>query len=120
MPNVTSVVYTFGPRRRFLITSQSIPVSPQRTLVYTDLTFDYGFWNVFAGPLVRYMGQKVIDQDLEILKLQGASVEKYGEQFAHTAADTIHLFVESIRDALHKGEDPRRLEKKERKITFWV
>jgi phenylpropionate dioxygenase-like ring-hydroxylating dioxygenase large terminal subunit len=120
MPNVTSVSYHFGPRRHFLITSQSVPVTHHRTLVYTDLTFDYGIWNLFAGPIVRWQGQKVIDQDLDILELQGKSVDKYGDTFAHTSADTIHLFVESITAALAEGRDPRTLPKKERSITFWV
>jgi phenylpropionate dioxygenase-like ring-hydroxylating dioxygenase large terminal subunit len=126
MPNVTSVHYIFGrhadgtPKKHFVITSQSVPVHDDETLVFTDLTFNYGMWNFFAGPIVRWQGQKVIDQDIEILKLQMDNIRKTGDTFAHTSADTIHLFVESIRDALIDGKDPRALPEKKRRIEFWV
>lgn len=120
LPNVTSVSYVFGPRRHFLITSQSVPVSDDETLVYTDLTYDYGIWNRLAAPIVRWQGQQVIDQDIEILKLQMDSIKKYGDDFAHTQADVIHIFVESIRNALLRGEDPRLLPEKKRTISFFV
>ena len=45
MPNVTSVEYTIGPHRRCFITSQSIPETENSTLVYTDVSFNYGIWN---------------------------------------------------------------------------
>ena len=35
-PNLTSVEYRFGPRRHLFITSQSVPVTPDRTRVATD------------------------------------------------------------------------------------
>ena len=119
-PNVTHVVYRFGPKRSFLITSQSVPVSEYETLVYTDLTYDYGIWNRLAAPIVRYQGQKVIDQDIEALGLQGAVIEKYGDRFANTPADTIHVFVESIRRELEAGRDPRELPDKSVEVSFWV
>ena len=120
MPNVTCVEYAFGPRRHFFITSQSVPVHDDETLVYTDLTFDYGIWNMVAKPLVAWQGQKVIDQDLDILSDQMDVIRKTGDDFAHTQADTIHLFVESIRDALMRGQDPRALPDQRREITFWI
>lgn len=126
MPNVTSVHYIFGrradgsPRKHFIITSQCVPVKDDETLVFTDLTFDYGVWNLFAGPIVKWQGQKVIDQDIEILKMQMENIKKTGGTFAHTSADTIHLFVESIRDALAEGRDPRALPEKSRRVEFFV
>jgi phenylpropionate dioxygenase-like ring-hydroxylating dioxygenase large terminal subunit len=120
MPNVTSVEYVFGPRRRFFITSQSVPVHDEQTLVYTDLTFDYGVWNPIARPLVAWQGQRVIDQDLVALQSQQEVIRKYGAKFSNTAADTIHVFVESIRGALEQGRDPRELPERTRDLTFWV
>ena len=120
MPNISTVTYRFGPRRQFHITSQSVPVSDDKTLVFTDLTFDYGIWNAFAAPIVRWQGQKVIDQDLVILAQQMDVIKKYGDEFAHTAADSIHIFIESIRDELHAGRDPRKLEDKTRDLSFTI
>ncbi len=120
MPNVTSVEYVFGPRRHFFITSQSVPVNDRQTLVYTDLTYNYGIWNSVAAPLVRWQGQAIIDQDLEALASQTEVVEKYGEKFANTQADSIHLFVESIRNAIARGRDPRTLPDRSLEIVFYV
>lgn len=120
MPNVTSVEYTFGPRRHFIITSQSVPVSDEETLVYTDLTFDYGPLTWFAKPIVRQQGQAVIDQDIEALASQMNVIRKYGEQFSNTSADIIHVFVESIRNEIAKGGDPRELAPRSKDISFFV
>ncbi len=120
MPNVTSVSYVFGPKRHFIITSQSVPVTDEETLVYTDLTFNYGIFSWPARFIVRRQGQMVIDQDVEILGQQMDVIKKYGDKFAHTQADTIHIFVEQIRDALAEGQDPRTLPEKSRDITFWI
>jgi phenylpropionate dioxygenase-like ring-hydroxylating dioxygenase large terminal subunit len=120
MPNVTSVEYDFGPRRRFFITSQSIPEEDDATLVYTDVTFNYGVWNKLARPFVRYTAQAIIDQDLDALAIQQDVIDKYGEKFANTPADTIHVFVESIRDKIRAGEDPRELPQKTVEVEFWV
>lgn len=120
MPNVTSVEYIFGPKRHFIITSQSIPVTEEETLVYTDLTYNYGIWNALSGPIVRFQAQKIIDQDIEILGNQGETIAKYGEKFTNTQSDVIHFFIESIRNELKKGADPRQLPKRSQDIEFWV
>lgn len=120
MPNITSVEYDFGLNRKFYITSQSIPETEDSTLVYTDVTFNYGIWNKFARPFVRWTAQYIIRQDIEILGIQQDAIAKYGTQFANTPADTIHVFVESIRNAIAAGEDPRMLTDKSVNVTFWV
>jgi phenylpropionate dioxygenase-like ring-hydroxylating dioxygenase large terminal subunit len=120
MPNVTSVEYDIGPFRRCFITSQSIPESDTHTLVYTDVTFKYGIWNLLARPFIRWTAQKIIAQDIVALQRQQETIEKYGERFTHTPADTIHVFVESIREALAQGKDPCQLPDKSVEVTFWV
>ncbi|GAC1501719.1 MAG: Rieske 2Fe-2S domain-containing protein [Chamaesiphon sp.] len=120
MPNVTCVEYRIGRDRHLLITSQSIPESDNSTLVYTDVTYHYGIWNKLARPFVRWTAQHIIRQDVEILGIQGETIAKYGTQFSHTPADTIHVFVESIRAAIAMGKDPRSMPKQSVKVTFWV
>lgn len=120
MPNVTCVEYEFGPRRRFVITSQSVPVAPDETLTYTDLSYDYGWLNPFAGPVVRWQGQKVIDQDLEVLEDQMDVIKLHGQKFSHSPADVIHVLVESIGDELARGRDPRLLPDRTQEVEFWV
>ncbi len=120
MPNITSVEYDMGLYRRLFITSQSIPETDNSTLVYTDVTFNYGIWNKLARPFVRWTAQYIIRQDVEALKIQSEVIQKYGTQFANTPADTIHVFVESIRNKISTGEDPRKLPEKSVRIHFWV
>ena len=120
MPNVTSVEYDMGPSRRCFITSQAIPETADTTLVYTDVTFNYGLWNRLARPFVHWTAQRIINQDIEALALQQQTIAKYGERFTHTPADTIHVFVESIRGAIAAGKDPRQLPDQSVDVTFWV
>jgi len=120
MPNITSVEYNLGKHRRLFITSQSIPEADDSTLVYTDITFNYGIWNKLARPFVWWTAQYIINQDIEILGIQQDSIDKYGKQFSNTPADTIHVFVESIRDRIAQGKDPRDLPEQSVKLSFWV
>jgi len=119
-PNVTSVHYHLPCGYRYSITSQSIPVSAMETLVYTDISYDFGFWTAFAGWLVRREAQKVILQDIDILNEQGRSIEKYGERFYPTSADAIHTLTSEIIDGLKDGVAPSKLSIERQEITFCV
>jgi phenylpropionate dioxygenase-like ring-hydroxylating dioxygenase large terminal subunit len=118
-PNVTSVIYEIGAKT-FIITSQAVPVDDRETLVYTDLTYRFGAWNALAAPFVRRHGQRIIDQDIEILARQGENIARYGAEFRDTPADLIHRMVDSIREAIARGEDPRALPKVVQEIEFRV
>ncbi|HXG65454.1 MAG TPA: aromatic ring-hydroxylating dioxygenase subunit alpha [Blastocatellia bacterium] len=120
MPNVTCVDYNFGRRRRFIITSQSVPVADEETIVYTDLTYNYGVWNSIARPIIRWQAQTIINQDIRILGNQMKTIKKYGARFSNTQADIIHVLIESIRSELAKGADPRLLPEQAHEIEFWV
>jgi phenylpropionate dioxygenase-like ring-hydroxylating dioxygenase large terminal subunit len=118
LPNVTHVRYHMGPRRTFYITSQSVPVEDDETLVYTDLTYDYGWVSPFIGPVVAWQSQAVIDQDIVALGQQMEVIRRYGDAFQNTPADIVHVLVESIREALARGEDPRELPVRTHTVTF--
>lgn len=119
MPNVTCVEYGFG-KKRFFITSQSVPVSEEETLVYTDLTYNYGVWNKIARPFIKKYAQKIIDQDIDVLEDQMVNIKHYGNRFMNTDADIIHVFIESIRSSLDAGQDPRSLPNITKEIQFKV
>jgi len=120
MPNVSCVEYVFGPRRHFIITSQSIPLEDDETLVYTDLTYNYRFWNKLVAPAVWWMGQTIINQDIVALNNQMEVIKKYGSNFANTPADTIHAFVETIQRELQRGNDPNALPAKSVQVVMYV
>ena len=52
MPNVTRVDYMWGERRGFVITSQITPISPDRAIVYTSISFRFGIFNPIARLLL--------------------------------------------------------------------
>jgi len=120
MPNVTCVEYAFGPRRRFVITSQSVPVAMDDTLVYTDLTYNYGAWTrLMRGP-VRWLARRIIAQDQAVLAAQTEVVRRVGADFMHTPADLIYLWIAAIRHDLERGRDPRRRPPETREIHLCV
>ncbi|HYR33666.1 MAG TPA: aromatic ring-hydroxylating dioxygenase subunit alpha [Burkholderiales bacterium] len=118
-PNVTSVVYRMGAKT-FSITSQAVPVTDEETLVYTDLTYAFGVLNAFTAPFVRAHGQRIIDQDIDVLGGQMAVIRRYGKAFRDTPADLIHSLVDSIRSAIARGEDPLALPPFSQEIEFYV
>ena len=120
VPNVTSVHYHFPGGYRYSITSHSVPVGAMETVVYTDISYDFGFWTPFARWLIRRQAQKVIDQDIEILDQQGRNIEKYGELFYSTSADTIHTLTSEIIDSLNQGMDPSNLPDQDLEVIFSV
>jgi phenylpropionate dioxygenase-like ring-hydroxylating dioxygenase large terminal subunit len=122
VPNVTCVTYEIG-EYKFIITSQSVPAGADDggdTLVYTDLTYNFGMFNDVARPFVRLYGQRVIEQDVAILAAQMDNIRRYGADFRDTPADMIHRCVESLRAAVARGEDPCTLPPLSRDIEFYV
>lgn len=120
LPNVTSVRYGLANGYRFIITSQSVPESERSTLVYTDLTYRFGWITRLARPFVRHAGQSVIDQDIDILAEQGEIVARHGRRFAFSVPDRIHRCVDDIREAIARGEDARALPAQSFEIEFFV
>lgn len=119
-PNVTCVEYAFGGGRHFVITSQSVPVAADETLVYTDLAFAYGVWTTATAPVVRWLAQRIIDQDIAILGRQTAAIRALGERSTPAAADTIHALIEAIHRDVAEGRDPRPHPGSSRDIEFYV
>ena len=120
IPNITSVHYRFSGVNHFIITSQSVPISEDETLVYTDLTYNYGIWTKISRPLIRLQAQTIIDQDVEILNNQMKTMKNYGVHFQNSPADIIHTWIESLQSEIQEGRDPNLLPQKEVEIEFWV
>lgn len=121
MPNVTRVDYMWGERRGTVITSQITPVTPDRALVYTAITFRFGILTPLARLFLPAYTRIVINQDVEIMKNQTANLRRYGgRRFNGTDADIIHRGIESLRDhALNGGEGPAP-EPFSSRISFWM
>ena len=120
MPNVTCVEYAFGPRRRFVITSQSVALAADDTLVYTDLTYDYGTWTRLVRWPIRWLARRIIAQDQAVLAAQADVLRRRTADFTYTPADLIYIWIAAIRRELERGHDPRRASSETREMELWV
>ncbi|MFT5434657.1 MAG: phenylpropionate dioxygenase-like ring-hydroxylating dioxygenase large terminal subunit [Myxococcota bacterium] len=121
MPNVTRVDYEFGSRRAFVITSQCTPVSPMETMVYTTITFrvERALRRLFKLLLPPYT-RRVIEQDVEIMANQGASLKRYGRDFSNAPVDVIHHYIESLRAHAMNGGEGEAPKPASAEVTFFV
>jgi len=110
-PNITTVEYHFDENRKFIITSFLRMISHSETMVYTDLTYSFGLFTRFSGPIVRLLGQKVIDQDLEILKVQQKNFDSFSKvTFCYSGSDCVMKEIEKIWECFEKDQNPFELE----------
>jgi phenylpropionate dioxygenase-like ring-hydroxylating dioxygenase large terminal subunit len=119
-PNRTEVTYELGPRRRLIITSQSVAVREGLVRVYTQLTYDYGLLSRLAAPILASQAKAIIAQDIEVLRDQAQVIARYGRRFMNTPADRIHVQVQTILRALERGCDPKQLPERREEVRFWV
>lgn len=97
-PNITRVDYTFGNDNGFIINSQNTPITTLKSRTYTYITYKLAFCNKLLKPLMQFYTRKVIDQDVEIMKIQSRSLEIDPTlNFRSTDADALHVEIEKLR-----------------------
>lgn len=121
-PNLTHVIYRLDKKWEYTITSQTVPMTAEKSMVYTEICYDFGKWMAlpFMPWLIKRQAQRVINQDVEILNQQMDVIQKYGQKFCATSADLIHTWTSEIIDALSAGVEPNTLCKQQQEIEFWV
>ena len=118
MPNLSHVDYHFGDDHHFIITSQATPVDDGMTDVYTVITFRYGRIGGLVRLLFEPMSRRIIQQDMDILKIQGDNVRKFnGEDYAHVETDLIALHMQALRRRAERGE-PAPVDVMEKRIRI--
>ena len=120
MPNTTRVDYSFG-ERGFVITSTCTPETPDRTRVYTLISYNLGsrVASKLLKPFLRFYTRRVIQQDVEIMAIQGANLRAHGEEaFHHSEADLHHIWIEQLRQCSVDDRDPPPGETRD--ATFWI
>jgi phenylpropionate dioxygenase-like ring-hydroxylating dioxygenase large terminal subunit len=107
MPNISRVDYRFGADHHFIITSQATPLDSDHTEVHTVISFRYGRIGWLVRLLFEPMSRVIIRQDVDILKLQGDNVRRFGgSQYSHVETDLISLHMQSLRRKADRGEPP--------------
>lgn len=122
MPNCTRVDYEFAKRGYyFIITSQITPISDDKAVVYTAITYKFGVLNLIARLFLPWYTRKVIMQDVDIMEIQTANLERFGKRRFHsTEADLIHRSIEALREHAERGEVEPLPEPKKSRIAFWM
>ena len=123
MPNVTRVDYDYGGETGFVITSTCTPEGPFRTRVYTLISYQLGSrrLNRLARPFLPFYTRRVIEQDVDIMRIQGQVLAHYADRsFRSTDSDLHHVWIESLRDWAASGGEGPRPEPARRDVRFWV
>jgi phenylpropionate dioxygenase-like ring-hydroxylating dioxygenase large terminal subunit len=121
MPNCTRVDYAWGPTRAFVITSQVTPITPVTARVYTAITFQFGPLNWLARIGLPWYTRVVINQDVRIMAVQTANLERFGRRRFHgTGADTIHRHIEALREHALAGEEGDPPAPTSDHIAYWL
>lgn len=126
MPNNTRVDYLWRknqesePDRGFVITSTCTPISDLKTRVFTCISYKLGVLNYMAPLWLPWYTRQVINQDVDIMANQGQSFREAPQKFKSTQADTLHLFIESLRDYEASGQTLKKPSLRTREISFWI
>ena len=122
MPNTTRVDYTFGPKRGFTITSTCTPRGPFDTMVYTLISYKLGWLNALAPAWLPFYTRKVIRQDVDIMRLHGENLRRFGGEtrFHSTPADLLHEFIESLRDHRASRDPSSPPAPRTEEVFFWI
>ena len=122
MPNTTRVDYVFGDEARaFVITSTCTPISEYETEVYTLISYKLGLFNAVARFFLPAYTRKVIEQDVDIMAIQGRGLRHYGEaEFTSTPADTLHVHIEALRAWAESGQAAPPPPPVVERMDFWI
>lgn len=121
MPNNTRVDYIWGDDERgFVITSTCTPVSDYETRVFTLISYKLGVLNLGAKAWLPWYTRQVIQQDVDIMANQGKALQEAPADFKNTPADTLHIFIESLRQFAESEGTLRTPEPMTRQIEFWI
>ena len=121
MPNTTRVDYGFGSQRGFTIASTCTPRGPYDTLVYTHISYKLGWLNATAWLWLPWYTRRVIGQDVDIMRIQGDNLRRFGTpRFHSTAADLLHEHIEALRAHAESGADEPGPTPRTDEVTFWI
>ena len=124
MPNNTRVDYVFGEyERAFIICSTCTPISAFKSRVYTLISYNFGSINFLAKLFLPWYTKKVIMQDVWIMEKQGNNLKQFegAKTYRSTQADTMHVYIETLRNWAMRGADPEKKPSPiKKRMEFWV
>lgn len=123
MPNNTRVDYIYGKNERgFIISSTCTPISPFKTMVYTLISYKFGWMTPLARLGLPFYTRQVINQDVWIMDMHGEHLKKFNEtpDYRSTQCDFMHLYIESLRNHAENPEQHKKPNPIVKDIEFWI
>ncbi len=113
LPSIIQVGYSLGNDRHMIGYHFCTPVEDFVTYLNVCVTWHFGWLNNLGKIFVPILGQKILDQDVEILDNQGSVIKKFGEHFTSVPADTANIWIKNLRQRLKDGQELPALREKE-------
>lgn len=102
LPSITRVDYTFGDEYAFIITSQCTQRSEFVVDVTTAITWRLPLPAWLLKPLLRWYCRQVILQDVDVLKVLGEQIQRFGVTQVSTSADLLGSHIRGLRQQAAK------------------
>lgn len=107
MPSIAQVEYRLGDKNHLVITSALTPVRDFETRLHAVATFR----TIVPAPVLKAVllpvGQKVLQQDFEMLAAQTEAVQRFGgEQYVNTDVDLLGPHILKLLKRAERGEPP--------------
>lgn len=97
LPSISRVDYLFGEEHGFVITSQCTQRAEMVVDVTTHIAWRLPLPSFFLAPFLRWYCRRVIQQDVEVLAVQGEQIQRFGRAELHTRADLLGRHIARLR-----------------------
>lgn len=106
-PATTQVDYQFSNSARYLITSSCTPIDDTTTLVYTVITFRFGWLTPLIRLFFQPLARRIIEQDVSMLdRLQENAARFSRPRLTVIPQDLLMPHILQWRNALKNGATP--------------
>lgn len=102
LPSISRVDYTMG-EHGFVITSQCTQREEYVVDVTTAIAWKLPLPAWIAGPFLRWYCRRVIEQDVDILKIYGEQLRLFGRAQVNTPADLLGRHISALRRRAAEG-----------------
>ena len=103
LPSISRVDYSFGDAYRFVITSQCTQREECAVDVTTAITWRLPVPGWLVQPFLRWYCRRVIEQDVQTLRVQGLQIQRFGKSYFHTSADLLGRHIVDLRRKAAEG-----------------
>jgi phenylpropionate dioxygenase-like ring-hydroxylating dioxygenase large terminal subunit len=108
LPAISRVDYAFGEEYAFIITSQCTQRAEYVVDVTTAITWKLPLPAWLVQPLLRWYCRRVIQQDVDVLKILGGQISRFGATSLSTKADLLGTHIRGLRHQAAEGHLPSR------------